>query len=476
MEMGSGFNLLIKPSQADITKNTTEFLTWWTPGQYLAPWFFKWLLGVNAGQAIAIVITLCQLLGLSGLYCFFKKIGFSPLIAAVSIAFIACQQFYAQPYIFYTGGEVLLFGFSGWFLYGCTALRKPGWALCLFVLLAGWIGFFCKSSFAWIYLAGCFYLWLRLSLPKRTVAEHIRNGIWIAVPALISLVAIYLFFLSKGQTPASASGQLKLAWPTFGFPLASPLLAGFSVDDLFNGLLFPSGIPVINPSTAVGVIVLMAILSLLLIFAIIRFIPNNNYKLLILVFYTISVLFFSYAYAQQMAISYEARHYRVIGIIIIPGVVYLLGNLKIPYRIVFGLVWLGIAVFSFRYLAKGYNFNKTVSARGTTGIAQPFIDQPSLDQVLTLDAQQHDALFVFTNIAPGLEIKHNRIITLEQISDYDQIDLEDYEYDGHAGPLYIVLPASYSEKVADTILRFFPDYHDFAEIKLSEKYVLYTAR
>jgi len=222
--------------------------------------------------------------------------------------------------------------------------------------------------------------------------------------------------------------------------------------------------------------VLLAVISLLIIFAIIRFVPNNNYKLLMLTFYAVSVMFFSYAYLKQMSISYEARHYRVIGIIAIPGIIYLISNLKIGYRVIFGLMWIGIAYTSFHYLAKGYSFNKTVSAHGPSGIAQPFIDQASLDRVLMLDAQQKDAIFAFINNSIGLEISHGRIITLEQISDYDNINLEDYEYDGHAGPLYIILPASYSEKAADTILKFFPDYRDFTEIKLSEKYVMYAAK
>lgn len=476
MGMGGGFNLLIKPDQADISKNTSEFLTWWSPGQYLVPWFFKWLLGINNGQASAITITLCQLMGLSGLYSFFKKVGFSPLIASVSIAFIACQQFYSLPYIFYSGGEILLFAYAGWFLYGCIVIQKSGWQLILFVLFAGLTGFFCKSSVMWVYLAGLFFLWLRLSIPKRSVVEHLKNGIWIAIPAALSLVIIYLFFLSKGQNPASASGQLKLSWQTFSFPLASPLLAGFSIDDLAHGLLFHSGVPIFNIPVAIMVITALAAISLLLVFAIIRFIPNNNYKLLILTFYAMSVMFFSYAYLRQMAISYEARHYRVIGLIFIPGIIYLLNKLNIGYRVCFGLIWIGIAFSSFHYLVKGYRFNKTKSAHGITGMAQPFIDQPSLNQIMSLDKQQHNAIFAFASNDIGLEVTQNRILTLEQIADYDHINLEDYEYDGHAGPLYILLPASYPEKKADIILKFFPGYKDFTAVQLSDKYVLYSAK
>ncbi|MDB5151925.1 MAG: hypothetical protein JWR54_676, partial [Mucilaginibacter sp.] len=232
MEMGGGFNLMISPDQADISKNTAEFLTWWSPGQYLVPYAFKLLFGINTGRASAVTITLCQLLGVAGFYSFFKKIGFTAFISAISVLFIACQQFFVVPYVFYNGGEILTFAFTGWFLYGCTALKTADWKLVLFVLFAGWIGFICKSSVMWVYVGGLLFLWLRLSLPQKKLLDWIKNSIWIAIPAIIAISTIYVFYLSKGQNPASATGHLKLDWKTFSFPIASPLLAGFSVDDL----------------------------------------------------------------------------------------------------------------------------------------------------------------------------------------------------------------------------------------------------
>jgi hypothetical protein len=40
MQHGGGFNMLIVPDQLDISKNYGEFLSWWSPGQYLVPYFF----------------------------------------------------------------------------------------------------------------------------------------------------------------------------------------------------------------------------------------------------------------------------------------------------------------------------------------------------------------------------------------------------------------------------------------------------
>lgn len=478
MQMGGGFNKLVTPNQDDISKNNSDFLTWWSPGQYLVPYIIKLITGLNTGRATALVITLFELSGLAGFYFFFKKISFTPTIASLSIVFIACQQAFIIPYIFYNGGEILLFGFEGWFLYGCVATKKIDLKLLLFVLLSGWVGFFCKSSFIWIYIAGLLCIWLRLSAVGESLnlRKLIKNGIWLAIPAIISVVCIYIFFLSKGQTPASASTGLKFSLQTFSFPLASPLVAGFSVDDIMHGLLFPTFTPFITPEHTLWVLLLMAVLSLILISCIIRFVPKDNYRLFVIIFYLVSILFFTVAYLRQMTISYEGRHFRIIGLLIVPGIIYLVAKLKPPYKAAFVVLCLVLIGINYSFLVKGFIFNKNISGRGNSGFAQQTIDQQSLNYLLKLNDVNEDAIFVFTTSDLPLEITHNRIIILDPIIQGAQINYDDYSYDGHAGPLYLLLPANYSAEQDNTAMKFFPGYKNFTKQKLGKNYVLYAAK
>jgi hypothetical protein len=476
MQSGSGFNNFVSPDQSDISQNYTEFLTWWAPGQYVVPWFFKLIANINTGQAIAITVALCELLGLAGLYCFFKKIGFTPFIAAISLVFIICQQAFVVPFVFYNGGEVLLFAFEGWFLYGCIALKKADLKLIFFVLFSGWIGFFFKSSFIWIYIAGLCCLWIRLSVNKSGIGEWVKKGLWIAIPAVVSLAGIFIFFLSKGQNPTSATNGLKLTAETFSFPLASPILSGFSIDDVVHGLIYHTGKPVFDPAWSVIILITLSVLSLLLIWSITRYVPNNNYRLFIVVFYCLSVLFFGSVYLRQLTISYEARHFRIIGLLIVPGLLYLVSKFKTSYQLVFGLIVVGIGFFSFSYLIKGYHINNSLSAKGVSGIAQPNVDQASLNQIIKLDKQNRNVTFVFISDDIGLEILHNRIITLQPISDSLKIDIDAYRYDGFAGPLYIVLPESYNGPKEKMIMKSFPNYTGWNLSMLSDRYVLYEAK
>jgi hypothetical protein len=475
MQLGGSFNTLVSPDQSDISQNYSEFLTWWSPGQYLVPYFFKLVSGLNLGKAIAITITFAQLAGLAGFYQFFKRIGFNSLIAAFSLLFIVLQQAFVVPYVFYSGGELLLFAFEGWFLYGCVALKKADLKLLLFVLFSGWLGFFLKSSFIWMYIAGLTCLWIRIATAKTGLAEWIKNGLWIAIPAAISLAVIYISFLSKGQSPASGYNGIKLTAETFTFPLASPLLSAFSIDDLFHGLFFHTGKVLLDPAGSLLFIIVLAILSVLLIFILFKRIPNKNYRLFVTVFYLVGVLFLGTAYLRQLTISYEARHFRIIGILIVPGMIYLISNLRPSYRLVFISIAGIIGFISVSYVITGLNFNHQ-AAHGSTGVAQPNIDQASLKTIIDLDRRNRNAVFVFISDDIGLEVLHNRIITLQPISDALKIDIDDYRYDGFAGPLYIVLPESYNGPREKMIMKSFPGYAGWSVSMLSPNYVLYSAK
>jgi hypothetical protein len=135
-----------------------------------------------------------------------------------------------------------------------------------------------------------------------------------------------------------------------------------------------------------------------------------------------------------------------------------------------------IAFTSFRYLGKGYNINKNLSAKGVTGISQPYIDQPSLNAIMKLDRENRNATFVFIGSDIGLEVIHNRTIVLPPIGPDLHINTNDYTYPGHAGPLFIVLPESYNGPKEKMIMKSFPGYKGFNLSMLSDDYVLYSAR
>ena len=65
MEEGAGFNTGSMPDPENIAEDRQEFMTWWSPGQYLVPSFVTQL-GLIFGRAIVLTVLLSTILGLWG--------------------------------------------------------------------------------------------------------------------------------------------------------------------------------------------------------------------------------------------------------------------------------------------------------------------------------------------------------------------------------------------------------------------------
>jgi len=343
----------------------------------------------------------------------------------------------------------------------------------VFLFLAGILGFVCKSSALWMYAAGMACVWLNISTGKK-LETWIRNGILLVIPAGAALTTIYLEYLSKGANPSSAAGAWLFKPETLSYPLASPLLSGLSVDELFNGLIYHPDVPIISYQLSIVIIVALAIGSLLLMRSIVRHIPNKNYTLVFLVFYIASTVFFSYLYLKQATITFEGRHFRIMGILAIPGLVYLISKSKMA-RIAFTIIWIAFIGWEFTYFTHGYSVNRG-AAHGVSGLAQQGYDQESITELTKLDAQHpNQAVFVITGSDLGVEIIHNRVITLD-VGDMTPEDFTDLSYSGKAGSIYMLMPQAYVQNgMAARIAKSFKNYQQFTVKKLSKEFYLYTA-
>jgi hypothetical protein len=496
MEQGGGFNLLVSPNPQNILKDHSLFLAWWSPGQYLLPYFFKLLLKVNTGRAAAITVSFCSLLGLAGFFKLYKKLGFTQWVAAVSIAFIASQLFFILTFVYYPGGEVLLFAFSGWFLYGCVSFERINWQVVVFVFFGLLVGFFSKSSALWIYAAGMACLWINVSLNeraplftvaakassvltsqspvKKTIRIWLLNGMLLAIPFIAAFGIIYAFYLSKGPNPSDSYGRFLIKPETFSFPLASPIISGFSIDEWLDGLIYhPEGQPVVSYHAAVVILFVLAFCSLGFVTLMVTYSPGRKYTILLLTFYVLGVLFFSYMFLKQATITYEGRHFRIIGLLATPGIVYLLFKTKI-IRILFFAAWLAVTGMGVNFFVNEFNENRE-APRGNSGLSQQGYDGAALQEIMKIDAHSSKSIFVVTSPDVALEIIHNRVITIE-VENLTDKALSKLKYAGYGGPLYMLLPAEYvtGSKIT-TIIKSFVNYHHFTAKRLSDNYYLYFA-
>jgi hypothetical protein len=491
MERGAAFNHLVSPDPANIAANRSIFLSWWSPGQYMVPYLLKVLLKINSGHAISLTILGGYLTGLTGFYLFFKKLGFTKLIAALSIAFIATQQFFIGQFVYYNGGELLLFAFLGWFLYGCFSFQRVTWQAVLFIFIAGLLGFFAKSSVLWMLAAGTCCVWVNTSLgdtcklagqlglrrsltDKHIILPWLKNGIVLFLPLAAACLVISVFYLSKGPNPSGESGHFLFKPEVVGFPLASPLLSGFSVDELMDGLIYQPDGPTVTYHLAIIILFALATSSLLFVWLIIKFRAGEKYLVAFLSFYLLGCVVFGYMYFKQFTVSFEGRHFRIIGLLAIPGIIYLLFK-STAGKAIFFVAWIAFSYAGLRYFSDEFRENRQ-AARGNLGLSEQLYDTLAMKKILQLDREHHDnAIFVVMSADIGAEITHNRVITIDAET-VPNGDFSKIKYKGKSGPLFILVPQTLVAKDGDpSILKSFAGYHHFSSKQLSPDFYLYSA-
>lgn len=491
MEMGHPFNMLLSPDVTNIARNHYDFLSWWSPGQYLLPYFFKALLHLNIGHTVVTTVIFCNLFGLAGFYLLFKQLGFTRWLAALSIAFIASQMFFLLPFVYFMGGEVVLFAFIGWFLYGCCCIKKLTWPVLALIFAAGLVGFCSKSSFLWMYAAGLACIWLNLSINetaghpvykaksnpaavtrglKKAAGVWLKNAVLLAIPFICALAVIYVFYLSKSDNPTSDQGPMLLLPETFGFPLASPVLSGFSVDELTGGLIGEGFAPMFAHNWAILFICTAAFCSLAYLAFIAKLWPNKQYPLIAIVFYAVATVFFGYMYLKQATISYEARHFRVVGILCIPGFIYLCYKTRAG-RVAFFLLWTVFIYMGYNGVKERFAENHAAS-RGVSDLSQPGYDKATMAEIEKLDAlHRNNAIFMVMSPDIAIEVQHNRVIPFDEDTPDDVV--ADLKYAGKAGTIYILLPERYVTNGRGLVLmKSFINYHHFKFKQLSPGYEL----
>jgi len=323
-----------------------------------------------------------------------------------------------------------------------------------------------------MYAAGLACVWINISKNKK-LQQWLLNGVLLAIPAIAALAIIYIGYLSKGTNPSNAGAGWLVKPETFSFPLAAPLLSGLSVDEMVNGLIYHPDVPLISRGLSLAIIFILAIGSLLLLKSIIRKIPHKSYALAFGMFYLAGTLFLSYLYLEQATVTFEGRHFRIIGILTIPGIVYLLHQTKAAKSILY-VLFAGFTIWSAVYFVHGYIVNYQ-APHGASGLAQQAYDKPTLDAIATLDAHHNDAIFVINSPDLGVEILHNRVITLD-IGDMDAEDFTELTNAGKTGTIYMLMPENYVKNgVAAKIAKSFTGYHQFSIKQLSNDFYLYSA-
>ncbi|MEO6960334.1 MAG: hypothetical protein ABIY90_00100 [Puia sp.] len=322
-----------------------RFLTWWSPGQYLAPLFFIKLFHLKIGTAVTLVNFLGTLLGTLGYFLVFRRYHFDSRTIWVSLLLILFSSSILQRYYLYDGGESLNFMVFPWiFVIQKWFVNRYGkWILPILVIF---VSFICKLQMLivvplliFLLIAAnseelnYFFIWNK---PFRKL--EFKQSVSIYLPYIISgslvCLLIYFGFIHRGATPADAMKHFSLNPVNFLFPIASPVTSVYffdSVNAWLNSRPFLQNIYLLILSGGV--------LAAFIYF--IKHFPENDfvkrkYNSIVLMLYLLSVLVFVVLYCEGSSIDFNTRHFKLTSFLFYPILVEQAWR-KLDKRVLIGL-------------------------------------------------------------------------------------------------------------------------------------------
>ncbi|HEY4361167.1 MAG TPA: hypothetical protein VGN17_09370 [Bryobacteraceae bacterium] len=310
-------NTIVAPDPTDISKDRSEFMTWWSPGQHLIPGVFI-ALGLSIGSALSVTAGVSLLSCLIGWIRVFKRFRVSSKAATFAVVLLTIFRYSTLPFGIYNGGEILLQGVTPWLiLAGCNVPAGTGFRSAFYAGLALLGGFFAKLTGVLVggaaLGAGVIVALTRL----RRVTNGMAAG---AAGALASAGLLNAVWFSRGITPASGTGW-SFGTTRFVFAFAAPWGAGVSWMDMLAWLFLNPQRPIFRDSAViVWLLIPAAIFFTAVLFLGARQVDGRlELRELVrftLCFYAICAATMAVLYSHGGSISLDERHLRSAGTLI----------------------------------------------------------------------------------------------------------------------------------------------------------------
>jgi len=460
---GGPINTIISPDPADISRDQTSLVTWWSPGQYLIPGILT-LLGIRLGTALTITTGASLLCCLLGWIQVAKHFALSPRTATLAVLFLATFRYSTLPFGIYNGGEILLQGITPWLiLAGCyvpftSAIRAAGLAS-----LAIWIAFFAKLTGVMVASAALLAGSVEALVRVRRITGGMVAG---AFGAILAFGSLYVAWFSRGATPASGTGWSFRFGDVF-FSLAAPWGAGVSWMDMVTSLLFNPRHPVVGAAAENGAFsgMLWFLLPPILFFVTVilkGWKPHagevNLTGLLIIVacLYGVSAVAMSIIFSHGGDVSLEERHLRAAGMLIFVCVLAVADRLprNSGSRIAVGALCVVMSLFGWIAFAYRARSMKPGELDPYSRTRQPSANQNALEFVRAAFTREgRDALFVVPSPDAVSAMPPDARILSHQIEFEPKATISARTYNGKVpGHVYVIIPTRFAESDKEILL------------------------
>jgi hypothetical protein len=324
MEKGARWNSAIEPDPSDIAADRQNFMTWWSPGQYLAVGPLH-RTGLSWGAAIATATLLCSLIGLLGYWRLYASLGFTESTSAWAAAVLSVTWNVTRSYGEFPGGDLPLFAVAPWLLRCIFRMRPIGWASVAPFAVVYVLGAMTKLSFcvtAWAALAGiCCIEFLEAPGGRRLLLL----GAKAAAMAGAAHLLLWAVFLRHGATPATLGAHGQPWWYVLPAVLALPAGSVFGLGSLLGRVfLFPGHALLGSPAMLAPIFWIFAAAFAAIGWALARQVPlPSGYRPLLVGMVATYVLVLGILITAGASISLEDRQFFPVGALLLPAFVEL---------------------------------------------------------------------------------------------------------------------------------------------------------
>ena len=445
---GGPWNCVVAPAASDLARDAPSYVSWWSPGQ--AAWPGVFMLG---GGSVGVALILSALVGAwvksAGLYLLAQRLGLTPAAAAGATLLEALSWHALYPFGMYIGGEVAQAAWLPWMLLGAWALRKrPRWWLPVLPVLF-FLGVFAKLTMEVTAAATTAWLW------SLSVAETLGNrrrwfarGVLLVAAFAVAMLLVRTVLVRGGPTPAMLVGTRQNLLAALSFSLCAPLLAATGAASIIGRMAFLHSVSFAEAWTRlVPLAIPIAIVVTAGYGVVVARLRQRPLAHLLAWVIAAHVAAMAVLLVSGGAVSFEDRHFRAAGMLLIVALVALAAETRTAAwlrRTASGIVALGALIGVGATAQRAVRLAR-IDRVGGAGFTQPDLDGAAAAKLHHLGQEYGRLGGVIYLPSPPLrfEVSHTRVIATDAMT-RDMAWLRAQCYRGQVPVLTVLAPRAWS--------------------------------